>query len=182
MTDIIFDTGTVNEALDRLAQAMMQGEVVNLIGIQRGGAEVANALQERLEQGGVTVQRGNLDISFYRDDLDTIGANPEVRTSHLPFDLTDQKIWLVDDVLYTGRTIRAALGELFDYARPSGVQLAVLLDRGGRELPIAANATGLMYDTDSNFSVKLITDDGGWYIELGPVNTNSDRSAAPQGG
>ncbi len=165
MPEIIFDTKAVNEALDHLAQAMMQDEVVNLIGIQRGGAEVANALQQRLEQGGAVVQRGNLDISFYRDDLDTIGANPEVRPSHLPFDLTDQQIWLVDDVLYTGRTIRAALGELFDYARPSGVQLAVLLDRGGRELPIAANVTGLMHDTDSAHSVKLITDDSGWYIE-----------------
>jgi pyrimidine operon attenuation protein/uracil phosphoribosyltransferase len=165
MPEIIFNTSAVNEALDRLAQAMMQDEVVNLIGIQRGGAKVADALQQRLEQGGAVVQRGNLDISFYRDDLDTTGANPEVRPSHLPFDLTDQQIWLVDDVLYTGRTIRAALGELFDYARPSGVQLAVLLDRGGRELPIAANVTGLMHDTDSGHSVKLITDDGGWYIE-----------------
>ena len=165
MADIIFDSRAVNEALDRLALAIMQSEVVNLIGIQRGGAEVADALQQRLEQGGVTVQRGDLDISFYRDDLDTIGANPEVRPSRLPFDLTDQQLWLVDDVLYTGRTIRAALGELFDYARPSGVQLAVLLDRGGRELPIAANATGLMHDTDRGHSVKLITDDSGWYIE-----------------
>jgi pyrimidine operon attenuation protein/uracil phosphoribosyltransferase len=150
---------------------MKQDKVVNLIGIQRGGAKVADALQKRLEQGGVTVQRGNLDISFYRDDLDAIGANPEVRPSHLPFDLTDQQIWLVDDVLYTGRTIRAALGELFDYARPAGVQLAVLVDRGGRELPIAANVTGLMHDTDSDHSVKLITDDSGWYIEQRQVKS-----------
>ena len=165
MSEVIFDTKAVNEALDRLAQTMKQDEVVNLIGIQRGGAEVANALQERLEHNGVVVQRGNLDISFYRDDLDTIGANPEVRTSHLPFDLTGQKIWLVDDVLYTGRTIRAALGELFDYARPAGIQLAVLVDRGGRELPIAANAIGLKHETASDYSVKLITDDNGWYIQ-----------------
>ena len=165
MSEVIFDTKAVKEALDRLAQAMMQDGVVNLIGIQRGGAEVANALQARLEQSGAEVHRGNLDISFYRDDLDTIGANPEVRTSHLDFDLTNQQIWLVDDVLYTGRTIRAALGELFDYARPSGVQLAVLLDRGGRELPIAADATGLMYEADRKHSVKLVTDDSGWYIE-----------------
>lgn len=165
MSEVIFDAMAVNEALDRLAQAMKQDEVVNLIGIQRGGAEVANALQKRLEHNGVVVQRGNLDISFYRDDLDTIGANPEVRTSHLPFDLTGQKIWLVDDVLYTGRTIRAALGELFDYARPAGVQLAVLVDRGGRELPIAANAIGLKHETASDYPVKLITDDNGWYIQ-----------------
>lgn len=171
MPEIIFDSKTVNEALDRLAQAMIQEEVVNLIGIQRGGAEVANALQHRLEKAGVTVQRGNLDISFYRDDLDTIGANPEVRPSHLPFDLTNQQIWLVDDVLYTGRTIRAALGELFDYARPAGVQLAVLLDRGGRELPIAANITGLKHDTDSSHSVKLVIDESGWYIEQRQVKS-----------
>jgi pyrimidine operon attenuation protein/uracil phosphoribosyltransferase len=171
VSEVIFDAKAVNEALDRLAQAMKQDEVVNLIGIQRGGAEVANALQERLEQGGAVVQRGNLDISFYRDDLDTIGANPEVRPSHLPFDLTDQKIWLVDDVLYTGRTIRAALGELFDYARPAGVQLAVLVDRSGRELPIAANITGLKHETDSEHSVKLVTDNSGWYIEQRQVKS-----------
>ena len=171
MSDVIFDTSTVNEALDRLAQAMKQDEVVNLIGIQRGGAEVADALQARLERDGVTVQRGNLDISFYRDDLDTIGANPEVRPSHLPFNLTDQQIWLVDDVLYTGRTIRAALGELFDYARPAGVHLAVLLDRGGRELPITANETGLKHETEPGCSVKLITDDSGWYIEQRQVQS-----------
>lgn len=166
MPKMIFDTSAVNEALDRLAQAMKQDAVVNLIGIQRGGARVADALQHRLEQSGVTVQRGDLDISFYRDDLDTMGANPEVRPSHLPFDLTDQQLWLVDDVLYTGRTIRAALGELFDYARPSAVKLAVLVDRGGRELPIAANATGLKHETAADCSVKLITDDNGWYIQV----------------
>jgi pyrimidine operon attenuation protein/uracil phosphoribosyltransferase len=171
MSKMIFDTKTVNEALDRLAQAMKQDEVVNLIGIQRGGAEVADALQQRLEHSGVVVQRGNLDISFYRDDLDTIGAHPEVRTSHLPFDLTGQKIWLVDDVLYTGRTIRAALGELFDYARPAGVQLAVLVDRGGRELPIEANVSGLKHDTEHGCSVKLITDENGWYIEQRQVKS-----------
>jgi pyrimidine operon attenuation protein/uracil phosphoribosyltransferase len=171
VSEVVFDAKVVNEALDRLAQAMKLDEVVNLIGIQRGGAEVANALQHRLEQGGVTVQRGNLDISFYRDDLDTIGANPEVRTSHLPFDLTGQKIWLVDDVLYTGRTIRAALGELFDYARPAGIQLAVLVDRGGRELPIAANITGLKHETDNGHSVKLVTDNSGWYIEQRQVKS-----------
>ncbi len=166
MPEVIFDTSAVNAALDRLAEAMRQDAVVNLIGIQRGGARVADALQYRLEQSGQTVQRGNLDISFYRDDLDTMGANPEVRPSHLPFDLTNQQIWLVDDVLYTGRTIRAALGELFDYARPAGVKLAVLLDRGGRELPIAANVTGLEYETQPDCSVKLITDDAGWYIQV----------------
>lgn len=171
MSEVIFDSNAVNEALDRMAQAMKQDEVVNLIGIQRGGAEVANALQERLEKNGVTIQRGNLDISFYRDDLDTVGANPEVRTSHLPFDLTGQQLWLVDDVLYTGRTIRAALGELFDYARPAGVQLAVLLDRGGRELPIAANVTGLRHETEVDRSIKLITDNNGWYIEQRQVQS-----------
>ncbi|MDQ6972390.1 MAG: bifunctional pyr operon transcriptional regulator/uracil phosphoribosyltransferase PyrR [Mariprofundaceae bacterium] len=166
MADIIFDCAAVQAALDRMARAMQADEVA-LIGIERGGARVADALQQRLEAIGCSVSRGNLDISFYRDDLDTIGANPEVRPSHIPFDLNGRVLWLVDDVLYTGRTIRAALNEVFDYGRPDAVRLSVLLDRGGRELPIHADMTGLMHAADAGCSVKLITEEVGeesWHI------------------
>jgi len=168
MPDMIFDTRAVQVALDKMSTHMCaehtRCEPMTIIGIERGGARVADALQQRIEASGTKVERGNLDISFYRDDLDTLGANPEVRPSHLPFDISDKHVWLVDDVLYTGRTIRAALGELFDYGRPASIRLAVLLDRGGRQLPISANVTGLVHATDAGCSVKLNTEQT-WIIE-----------------
>lgn len=175
MADLIYDNAAVSAALDRMAMAIKsQGEEVALIGIERGGAQVADAVQKRLERAGCIVERGNLDISFYRDDLDTIGANPEVRPSHMPFDISGRTVWLVDDVLYTGRTIRAALGEVFDYGRPDAVRLCVLLDRGGRQLPISPDIAGLMHAADAGCSVKLVTGDiaeSGWRIVKRRVRT-----------
>jgi len=169
MGDLIFDQQAIDAAIDRMANAIDTDHpdkhaAIHLIGILQGGAKVADALQSRLEAAGRQVKRGNLDISFYRDDLDTIGPNPEVRPSRLPHDFSGQRIWLIDDVLYTGRTIRAALGEIFDYGRPSAVKLAVLVDRGCRQLPIAANLTGLSHHAACGCSIKLVTD-GPWHIE-----------------
>lgn len=168
MAKTIFDTLAVNRALDEMA-TQMAGDDVYIIGIQRGGSEVADALEYRLKKTSATIHRGNLDISFYRDDLDTIGPNPEVRRSELPFDLADKDIYLVDDVLYTGRTIRAAMGEIFDYGRPASVRLVVLVDRGGHELPITADITGLCHNAEIGQSVKLNNDPKGWTIELRQV-------------
>jgi len=171
MADVIYDNAAVNGALDRMAKAIRgHGDAVALIGIEQGGARVADAIQLRLEEAGCAVERGNLDISFYRDDLDTIGANPEVRPSHMPFDVSGRTVWLIDDVLYTGRTIRAALGEIFDYGRPDCVRLAVLLDRGGRQLPVAPDVAGLMHAADPGCSVKLVTE-GDWHIVQRRVRT-----------
>jgi len=163
MNKIIFDSDTVEQALESMVRTL-QADEIHIIGIQRGGALVADTLQQRLESRGCHIVRGNLNISFYRDDLDTIGPNPEVRPSDLPFDVSGKNIWLVDDVLYTGRTIRAALGEIFDYGRPASIRLAVLIDRGGRELPIAADCTGLLCEAGARDSVKLVAN-GGWRIE-----------------
>jgi pyrimidine operon attenuation protein / uracil phosphoribosyltransferase len=160
---IVFESPQVTGALERMAKAMAAPEVW-LIGIRRGGSRVADRLQALLAASGSQVHRGDLDISFYRDDLDTIGPNPEVRPSRLPFDLSGRTLWLVDDVLYTGRTIRAALGELFDYGRPAGIRLAVLVDRGGRQLPIAADVTGLSHPAPEGYSVKLRYDGDDWCI------------------
>lgn len=168
MSNTIFDSEHVNSALDTMAETIKEqadSNEVYMVGIHRGGAKVADALQHRLNKSGTTIHRGNLDISFYRDDLDTIGPNPEVRPSDLPFDLADKNIWLIDDVLYTGRTIRAALGEIFDYGRPASVKLVVLVDRGGQELPISAEIVGISHRAKAGQSVKLITDPDGWYIE-----------------
>jgi len=169
VADILYDTAAIDTALDTMTATIREqvsaGEPITIIGILRGGARVADALQQRLNEAGCTTERGDLDISFYRDDLDTIGPHPEVRSSRLPFDINGRHIWLVDDVLYTGRTIRAALGELFDYGRPASIRLAVLLDRGGRELPIGAEITGLSYEAPAGISVKLCSDNSHWHIE-----------------
>jgi len=169
VADILYDALAIQETLDCMAMAMQSPEVY-IIGIQRGGAIVADTLQQRLQSAGCSVERGNLDISFYRDDLDTIGAHPEIHPSDIPFDVGEKDIWLVDDVLYTGRTIRAALGEIFDYGRPDTVRLAVLIDRGGRELPIAADLTGLHHEAPAGMSVKLVAN-AAWHIEQRRVKT-----------
>ena len=96
-----------------------------------------------------------LDISFYRDDFTRIGMNPQVKPSQLPFTLDDRNIILVDDVLHTGRTIRAAMNELFDYGRPASILLATLVERSGRELPIEANVVGLTMELGCGEQVKL---------------------------
>jgi len=160
---VLFDNRAVEAALDEMSKAI-HGDEVFLIGIHSGGADVADAIQQRLEGRGATVSRGNLDISFYRDDLDTIAANPLVRCSELPFDVAGKNIWLVDDVLYSGRTIRAAMDEIFDYGRPASIHLAVLVDRGGRQLPIAAEYAGLTHEVAADCTVELLTE-GAWTIE-----------------
>ncbi len=115
---------------------------VALVGIHRRGAHLAARLRDLVaEVTGADVPLGSIDIAFYRDDIATREA-PEVRASHLPFRLEDHTVVLVDDVLYTGRTVRAAIEALFDYGRPGRVQLAVLADRGHRELPIRPDYVG----------------------------------------
>jgi pyrimidine operon attenuation protein/uracil phosphoribosyltransferase len=111
-----------------------------MIGIHTGGAWLAQRLHQRL---GIGEPLGTLDIAFYRDDFTRIGMNPQVRPSDIPFAIDDRHIILVDDVLQTGRTIRAALNEIFDYGRPASVLLATLVERSGRELPIEPDVVGI---------------------------------------
>ncbi|MGD8430285.1 MAG: bifunctional pyr operon transcriptional regulator/uracil phosphoribosyltransferase PyrR [Ectothiorhodospiraceae bacterium] len=125
---------------------------VVMIGIHTGGVWIARHLHRAL---GMETPLGTLDISFYRDDFSRIGMNPKVRPSNLPFQVEDRVIVLVDDVLYSGRTVRAALNEIFDYGRPAAVRLAVLVDRGDRELPIAADVTGTRVELDAGEQIKL---------------------------
>ena len=123
-----------------------------MIGIHTGGVWIASKLHDQL---GIAQPLGTLDISFYRDDFTRIGMNPQVKPSQLPFSLDDRHIILVDDVLYTGRTIRAAMNELFDYGRPASITLAVLIDRGGRELPIEAAIVGQRVKLEEGQQIKL---------------------------
>ncbi len=124
-----------------------------MVGIHTGGVWVAQRLHKEL---GLTEPLGTLDISFYRDDFTRIGMNPQVKASNLPVSVDDRHVILVDDVLHTGRTIRAALNELFDYGRPASVTLAALIVRDGRELPIEAQVSGEHMHLTKRQHVKLI--------------------------
>ncbi len=159
---ILLDSQAIDGLLDRMADelATMLPEAANppcaIIGIHTGGVWVARALHRRL-RGRIELAGdvGTLDISFYRDDFSRIGVSPRVRPSSLPFALDDRPVVLVDDVLYTGRTIRAALDELFDFGRPSLVRLAVLVNRCCHELPIAADVSGRDISPEHGEHIKL---------------------------
>ena len=138
------------ELIDLLASRDINDPV--MIGIHSGGVWVAEKLHQQL---GLESPLGVLDISFYRDDFTRIGINPQVKPTSLPFSIDEQHIILVDDVLHTGRTIRAAMNELFDYGRPASISLVVLVERSGRELPVAANVVGEHLDLAPGEHVKL---------------------------
>ena len=142
---VVLDEDDVRRTLVRIAHEIVEknpdGQVA-LVGIHRRGAHLATRLHRLVSDLLETeLPAGEIDIAFYRDDLATREA-PEVRSSHLPFRLEDHTIVLIDDVLYTGRTVRAAIEALFDYGRPARVQLAVLVDRGHRELPLRPDYVG----------------------------------------
>ena len=129
-----------------------------LIGIVTGGAWLAERLHSALK---LEVPCGTLDVSFYRDDFQRKGLKRKVSPSEIPFEVEGRDLVLVDDVLYTGRTIRAAMNELFDYGRPASIRLAALIDRGGRELPIAAQFVGAALETPAHYSIDLEQAEGG---------------------
>ncbi|MHB1343048.1 MAG: bifunctional pyr operon transcriptional regulator/uracil phosphoribosyltransferase PyrR [Thermoleophilia bacterium] len=147
---VLLDQDRVRRTLVRMAHEIAEQDpdvgALALVGIQRRGVELAERLARYLEDfHGARPATGAIDISFYRDDIDTRTPaydQPVVRSTSLPFDVQDRRIVLVDDVLFTGRTIRAAVEALFDYGRPASIQLAVLVDRGHRELPIRPDFVG----------------------------------------
>lgn len=132
-----FDAEALYKVLeDRVKSGLANAENVAIVGIYSGGAWLAERLAAEMQ---LKDRLGFVDVSFYRDDYAERGLHAEVKPTHIPFDVEGSTILLVDDVLYTGRTTRAAINELFDYGRPARVMLAALVDRGGRELPIAAD-------------------------------------------
>jgi pyrimidine operon attenuation protein / uracil phosphoribosyltransferase len=137
-----------------LASLLAQREITQplMIGVHTGGLWVAQKMHQAL---GLSKPLGEIDISFYRDDFTRIGLNPQVKPSQIPVSIEGEDIVLVDDVLYTGRTVRAALNEIFDYGRPNSVTLVVLVDRSGRELPLQADVIGLKLDLSPQKQVKL---------------------------
>lgn len=156
----LLDKDTLNRSLMRIAHEILEKNKgtkdLSLVGIRNRGVYLAKRLADyigQIEKADIPV--GILDITLYRDDLTLIAAQPVVHKTEIDFDITDKNIVLVDDVLYTGRTIRAALDALVDLGRPKSIQLAVLVDRGHRELPIRAEYVGKNIPTSQNETVEV---------------------------
>ena len=164
------------QLLDQLASELKQTieqqalEDPLMIGIHTGGLWIAEYLHSRI---GITEPLGVLDISFYRDDFSRIGVNPEVKPSSLPFDVEGRNLLLIDDVFYTGRTIRAALNEIFDYGRPACVILGVLLERNGRQIPLQPDCRGTKIELPPHQRIKLTGPDP---LQLVVQTVNRDSS------
>ena len=158
----VMDADRMSRALTRIGHEILErnrgaGELA-LVGIRTRGVPLARRLARALKDiNGIDVPTGALDITLYRDDLmrSPVGPQPVIRKTEIPFSIDDRKILLVDDVLYTGRTIRAALDALIDYGRPRAIQLVVMVDRGHRELPIKADFVGKNLPTSSKQSVQV---------------------------
>ena len=154
------DAKTIHQAIDRVASVIATRHAATprllVLGIANGGIEFARRLTDRLKKSGLRPGTGTLDISFHRDD---IGANPipkEHSPTLIPHDVNGATVILADDVLHSGRTVKAALDELFDHGRPAKVELAVLVDRGGRTLPVAADYTGLVIAASPEEKVTVV--------------------------
>ena len=156
---IVMDAAEIERTLTRIAHQILEAnhgaENIALVGIVTRGDILARMLMEKIREiEGIEVPFGHLDISFYRDDFATY-LSPEVLSTNIPFDIDGKDIVLVDDVLFTGRTIRSALDALMDMGRPATVQLAVLVDRGHRELPIRADFVGKNVPTSSKEAISV---------------------------
>ncbi len=182
-TTVVLDRDHMRRTLMRIAHEIVEKNpdgALAIVGIQRRGAHLARRLQvltsELLEPA---IPLGTVDISFYRDDLMTRPAAPIVHATELDFTVEDQTIVIVDDVLYTGRTVRAAIDEIFDYGRPARVQLATLVDRGHRELPIRPDYVGKNLPTSQRQRVNVCIDeiDGHDEVTIGPAGEPRIKAA-----
>ena len=158
---VVMTAADMNRVMARMASQIVENNPdlanVLLVGIHRRGVPLAERLAAKIkEMDSVEVATGTLDITLYRDDLSTVAEQPVVNSTQLPTNITGKTIILVDDVLYTGRTVRAALDELIDFGRPHRVQLAVLIDRGWRELPIQADYIGKYVTTTESEIIKVM--------------------------
>jgi pyrimidine operon attenuation protein/uracil phosphoribosyltransferase len=156
----IMDQEAINRTLKRIAHQIIENnkglENVYIVGIRSRGVPMAERLQKYLEKfEDYTVPVGILDITLYRDDLSTIAQQPVLKGSQIDFDINDSTVILTDDVLYTGRTVRAAIDALLDFGRPKQIELCVLIDRGHRELPIKANYIGKNVPTSNEEIIKV---------------------------
>ena len=173
MPDATHDASAVAQAVDALASDIStlldheRGRPVNVIGIVTRGETLAARLREKLAAAGFDVRGGSVDITLYRDDLSEIGPAAVVKATDMPVEVSGLPMILVDDVLFTGRSVNAALSVIGDYGRPAFVRLAVLVDRDGRELPIQADAAAMTFETDGRVNVRLSEIDGRDAVEVG---------------
>jgi pyrimidine operon attenuation protein/uracil phosphoribosyltransferase len=159
-TTILMNRDAVGEAISRIANEIAEGGRglgrLALVGIRTRGVPLARRLAKLIgARTASVIPVGTLDITLYRDDLTDIGSQPLVRATELPFPIDGQRIVLVDDVLFTGRTVRAAIDQLIDFGRPERIELVVLVDRGGRELPIQADYVGKAVSTSKKQTVNV---------------------------
>ena len=173
---VVLNARAVARTISRMADEILElndgTDRLVLVGIQRRGVQIAERLADVIrEREGVEIARGALDITLYRDDLQTVGPRPVVGKTVLPVPLDGKVVVIVDDVLYTGRTIRAALDELADFGRPARIGLAVLVDRGGRELPIQADVVGEKAPVEPKHRVEVFVSelDGRDAVEIAYV-------------
>lgn len=157
---VILKADDIDQILTKMARVILEkhrgAENLVLIGIRTGGVFLADRLKAKiLSLEGADIPRGNLDINLYRDDWTRISHQPIVQKTELPFSLDGKQVILVDDVLFTGRTVRAAMDALIDFGRPDRIELAVLVDRGHRELPIDANYVGKHVETIHNTMINV---------------------------
>lgn len=187
LKSVCMNADEIERSITRMAHQILEANRgasgVALVGIVTRGDVLAKRLAEKISAiEGASVPLGKLDISFYRDDFATHFA-PEVHSTHINFDIDGKTVVLVDDVLFTGRTIRAALDALMDIGRPAAVQLAVLVDRGHRELPIRADYVGKNVPSAADESVRLLLEevDGVSQVEIRTVAPGGHVGAAPLG-
>lgn len=173
MREKVFDWKDVKRMLKRMAAEVLEkmGDVkrIGVLGIRTGGVPLAKLLMDEIRslEGGVKMDFGILDITLYRDDVNRIGYHPLVKETNIPFNLEDVPILLVDDVIYTGRTVRAAMDAIMDIGRPKCIKLATLIDRGGRELPIHPDVCGARISVGKRRKVVAVFEgkERGVYIE-----------------
>jgi pyrimidine operon attenuation protein / uracil phosphoribosyltransferase len=163
---LILDKPGIDRALTRIAHEILEKNKgaanIVLVGIQKGGVHLSKRLAEKIREiEKVQVPVGSLDITMYRDDITTRKSQPVPQITNITFDIQDKIMVLVDDVIFTGRTIRAALNSIMDYGRPRRIQLAVLVDRGHRELPIRADYVGKNLPTAASEKVEVVLAEDG---------------------
>lgn len=162
----LMDSVTVNRAVSRMAYEILErGKTTDnlvIIGIQTRGAAIARKISAEIKKfDGADIPVGSMDITFYRDDLTLLSEHPVINGNDIPFPVHQKRIILVDDVLFTGRTIRAAIEEIFDMGRPDKIELAILVDRGHKELPFSADYIGKISPTSKNEHINVEIDENG---------------------
>jgi pyrimidine operon attenuation protein / uracil phosphoribosyltransferase len=183
MPEALLDPTAIGRGLRRVAVEIAErGPGIRdlaLVGIRRGGEPLAARLAALLQEiEGQTPEVGSVDITLYRDDAATALPNPRIGPSHIPFSVDGKRIILVDDVLYTGRTIRAAVDALLDYGRPRRIELVVLVDRGGRELPIQADYSVRAINLEASRRVEVVEQGGELWAILEPAHPDATEGAS----